>query len=65
MGTQKRPVPLQHYLYHGEEVYPLLVGGKFNDKAIHDAERREKEKSAVDHTYLSQSFELSLNALPL
>ena len=47
LSTQHRPVPLQHYLFYDDDMYPLLVENKFNENAISDATKRSKEKAAV------------------
>ena len=47
LSTLHRPVPLQHYLFYGDDMYPLLVENKFNTNAISDAAKRDKEKAAV------------------
>ena len=55
LSTLHRPVPLQHYLFYGDDMYPLLMDNKFNSNAISDAAKRDKEKAAVIpllHTYI-------------
>lgn len=45
VSTTFRPVPLQHYLLHNEDIYPILgVDGKYNSTVIADVTKREKEK---------------------
>jgi len=44
-GTMKRPVPLQHFLLHADEVYPLMTAdGTFQAQALANASKKEKEK---------------------
>lgn len=46
ISTSYRPVPLQHYLLHNEDIYPIMGrDGKYNSTVIADATKREKEKS--------------------
>ena len=45
VSTNKRPVPLQHYMLYDEEVYSLMQAeGQFNASAIALAAKREKDK---------------------
>ena len=45
-STNKRPVPLQHYLYHDDEVYKIRQGeGPFDATAVTTAVRRQKERA--------------------
>jgi hypothetical protein len=46
VSTNKRPVPLQHYLLYDNEMYRLMRGeSPFDATAVSTAARREKEKS--------------------
>jgi len=47
MGTKERPVPLQHFLYHEQEMYRLMSNNKFNESAIPAATAHEKNKNTV------------------
>ena len=45
-ATNKRPVPLQHFLYHEEEVYKLRHGdGPFESNGVVAAVKRVREKA--------------------
>ena len=45
VSTSYRPVPLQHFLLHNEDIYPIMgVDGKYNSTVVADATKREKEK---------------------
>jgi antiviral helicase SKI2 len=45
VSTNYRPVPLQHFLLHMDEVYPIMsMDGKYNSTVVSDAAKREKEK---------------------
>jgi superfamily II RNA helicase len=45
ISTNKRPVPLQHYLYHDQEMYKLMEGeGKLDSHAIQRCINKQKEK---------------------
>ena len=44
-GTLKRPVPLQYFLFHKDEVAPLMLAdGRFRSGVIGEVTRREKER---------------------
>lgn len=45
--TDKRPVPLQHYIYHDQEMYRVLDGTtkQFNSVAMQQCINKQKEKS--------------------
>lgn len=45
--TDKRPVPLQHYIYHDQEMYRVLDGStkQFNAAAIQQCINKQKEKA--------------------
>lgn len=46
ISTTKRPVPLQHYLLHDNEVYHLQSSdGKYNPNVIAEAAKVQREKS--------------------
>lgn len=46
ISTNKRPVPLQHYLYHDDETYQLMgADSRYKSTAIATAARRAKEKA--------------------
>jgi superfamily II RNA helicase len=45
-GTHKRPVPLQHFLLFGDEVYKLKEGeGRYDQGAVAAAAQREKDRN--------------------
>ncbi|RYH13548.1 RNA helicase, partial [archaeon] len=44
-STNKRPVPLQHYMYFEDETFQLLKDNRYNDGAIPAAQKMLKEKS--------------------
>jgi superfamily II DNA/RNA helicase len=47
-STSKRPVPLQHFFFHDDEVYPLMTpDGRFQPSAIKTAVARVKQKSMI------------------
>ena len=47
-STSKRPVPLQHYFFHDDEVYLLMSqDGRFQPSAIQSAVARVKQKSMM------------------
>lgn len=39
-GTDRRPVPLQHNIYFGKELYPVCMGKTFNEAAFAKAKAK-------------------------